>query len=82
MAPGVDGPNCVSYEVVAHREILRVVPHRGDRVAVVIAHHHGSCRDRCSRELALPTPVLRGNLFINPLLTAFCSSRSRGPDRR
>ena len=38
------------------------------------------CRRRGSR--GPPTPTVSGNLFIAPALYAFCSSRSRDPDRR
>ena len=53
--------------VVAHREVLRVVPHRGDGVAVeVVQHLVAACT-------AQPPVVFATNWSIRPPSNAFCS---------
>ena len=52
--------------VVAHREVLRVVPHGGDHVAVVVAHHRSSCRrSRCRAcDEVVHEPAVVGALLV------------------
>ena len=40
-APWVEAQNVGAKGVVIHRVVLRVIPHRADRVAVVVAHGEG-----------------------------------------
>ena len=53
-------------EVIAHREVLRVIPQRRDRVAIVITHIHArpaACGIRAFRKL-VGQPVVIGLLFV------------------
>ena len=72
-APGDEGPNVV-LEVVAHREVPRVVPQRRHRAAVVVAHDETATDAVVRAAPGPPTPTVSTKRSTLPPFIAACSS--------
>ena len=66
-------PVGVGIGVVAHGEVLGVVPQRGDGVAVIVAHHHPGGTESTDAAGGA-RPVNFGNRSALPLSSASCSA--------